>query len=554
MQPTGGRDESKTTAIQMTKLTRRRLVAGGAALAGGAIFARGVGVYGGSADAQNAATPGAGGPIPVNPQVGTAETTTILNPGVVSWVHFGDLHITTADQQNYLDFQTIIANTNQYLLNGVNFAVLPGDNANDGTESEYQLIKAATDQLKAPLYAVPGDHDHKTGLAFYHQYLESIDYQSFSAGGYHFVFLDVMAGISADEQAWATCELDGAKAAGLKSVIVMHSYTAATQLQDLIQRDDVIMVDSGHTHYNDVANDGHTNYAAGRNTGQVTEGPVGFVIANLDNGVVSWKFKPLGSWPFVMITSPSDKLLMIDRAQAVNGKVDVRVKIWDDKGVADATMQIDGGAPADLQRIGSTQMWSAPFDATTATDGDHRITVNVQGAGGNTAADEITIIVDQADAYQLPTRSFGPSGNSIGAYADKGLLGNHAAAGGSKAGAVAGGKSGKGGHGPATVVSVEGNTIAVKYKDGSTQQVLVTSATQITKVVNGQNVAGILSDLQAGETVDVRPAPGANPSAGVSASPAAEATPGAGMATATQIKIHMTTIGGQGAPSATPAA
>jgi len=90
-----------------------------------------------------AATPANGaGPIPVNGLANADATTTVQNPGVVSWVHIGDLHITTADQQNYKDLQTIIANTNQYLKNGVNFAVLPGDNANDDTEAEYQLINA----------------------------------------------------------------------------------------------------------------------------------------------------------------------------------------------------------------------------------------------------------------------------------------------------------------------------------------------------------------------------------------------------------------------------
>lgn len=471
------------------------------------------------------ATPGAA-PVAVNPQAGTGATTTVLNPGVVSWVHFGDLHITTADQQNYLDLQKIIADTNQYLKNGVNFAVLPGDNANDDTEGEYQLIKQATDRLQVPLYAVPGDHDHKSGLALYHQYLEPLDYQGFSAGGYHFVFLDVMSGIGADERAWLTQDLDAAKAAGLKSVIVMHSYTAASQLQDVIQRDDVIMVDSGHTHYNDVANDGHTIYAAGRNTGQVTEGPVGFVVANLDNGVISWKFKPLGSWPFVMITSPSDKLLLVDNGQAVKGTVNIRAKIWDDQGVTAATYQIDGGDPRPLGRIGDTQLWSAPWDSTTAGDGDHHLRVTVQGAGGNTAIDEITVVVNQSGTYQAPARSFGPVGNSIGTYADKGLLGNHtsapgAPAGGGKGAPAPGGASGtpgagtkpapgggKGGpnlgRGPATIVAVDGPRLTVRYADGTTQTVTVAADAAITTRVNGQSASGSLADLQPGQTVDLQ--------------------------------------------------
>jgi len=74
-------------------------------------------------------------------------------------------------------------------------------------------------------------------------------------------------------------------------------------------------------------------------------------------------------------------------------------------------------------------MWSAPFDSTTVSDGDHRIQVMVQGAGGNTSTDEISVVVNQSGTYQLPQRQFGPANNDIGTYADKGLLGNHTAGG-----------------------------------------------------------------------------------------------------------------------------
>jgi len=61
--------------------------------------------------AQGAAAPQA---IPVNRQADTSQTMKILNPGVISWVHFGDLHITDGSSQNYADFKSIIANTNRY--------------------------------------------------------------------------------------------------------------------------------------------------------------------------------------------------------------------------------------------------------------------------------------------------------------------------------------------------------------------------------------------------------------------------------------------------------
>ncbi len=380
-----------------------------------------------AATAQNMQAHNPSGPTPVNPGSLSA-TTTILNPGVVSWVHIGDLLITTDDQKNYADFRTIIGCVNHYLRNGVNFAILPGDNTNDNTESEYQLIKQATDQLQVPLYAILGGRDHKGkgGTTLYNQYLEPVNYQSFTADKYHFVFLDVMSGISDAQNSWLTNDLDAAAKAGLKSVIFMHSYATVSELQDVIQRDNVIMVEAGDTHFNEVANDGNTIYAATRSTGEVTEGPVGFSITNIDNGVVSWKFKEIGSWPFVMITSPVDKQLMINGLQTVKDWVDIRAKVWDDKGIASATMQIDGGQAVPMDRIGETQMWTARFDATKVSDGDHRVSVNVIGVGGNTDQDVITITVNQSGSVpQVQQRSFGPVDNSIGSYAEKGLLGTH---------------------------------------------------------------------------------------------------------------------------------
>ena len=493
------------------------------------------------ASADGSQTPGIStvSAVPVNPQSRVNAATQIVNPGVVSWVHVGDLHITTADQQNYADFKTIIADTNRYLKNGINFVYLPGDNANDGTENEYQLIKQATDQLQDPAYAIAGEHDHK-GFSFYSQYMEPVPYQSFTAGGYHFVLLDVMSGISSEEKTWMTNDLDAAAKAGLKSVVFMHTYNLASSLQDLIQKDNVILVDTGHTHYNEVANDGHTIYAATRSTGQATEGPVGFSIANLDNGVVSWKFKQLGGFPFVMITSPSDRQLIIDRSQVVKGTVSVRAKVWDDKSVAAATMQIDGGTAVTLQRIGDTQMWNAQFDSTRVSDGDHTLTVNVTDAGGNTSNDTITVTVSQTGSFQVAERAFGQSGNSIGAYAEKGLLGNHIAAAGhpgngGPSGQIAanGGPAGKrepkngpggqpgaptgraamgqagGPRGPkdrpgnpdqsATVVSVQGNTVTIKLADGTQQAVQVGTTTRIVR-----EETATVGDLKQGETINLR--------------------------------------------------
>jgi hypothetical protein len=126
-----------------------------------------------------------------------------------------------------------------------------------------------------------------------------------------------------------------------------------------------------------------------------------------------------------MITTPADKVLIIGDTQIVKRAVDVRAKVWDDKGVTSATMQIDGELAVPMDRIGETQMWSARFDAAKVSDGDHKIRVKVTGAGGNTDQDVVTVTVNQSDIVPQVKRSFGPEGNSVGAYTEKGLLGTH---------------------------------------------------------------------------------------------------------------------------------
>jgi hypothetical protein len=131
-----------------------------------------------------------------------------------------------------------------------------------------------------------------------------------------------------------------------------------------------------------------------------------------------------------MITSPADKLLMIGGSQIVKDTVDIRVKVWDDKGVVSATMQIDGGLAVQMDRIGETQMWSARFDAAKYSDGDHRVSVSVTGAGGNTDQDVVTATVNHSGSIPRVQRPFGPDGNSVGVYTEKGLLGTHTTASG----------------------------------------------------------------------------------------------------------------------------
>ncbi len=358
---------------------------------------------------------------------------------VVSWVHIGDLHMVDTTLSNYSDLKTIVNDINSYMKDGVNFAFLPGDNANDGAVSEYQLVHSVIQNLQVPLKAVPGDHDLKAGgTGAFIQYIYPKTPDSFDVGNYHFVLLNSFD--LQNELAFLTSDLTAAKAAGKQSILMFHNFDVnqlGSSLQSLIQSDNVIMVDTGHTHSNVLANDGHTVYSATRSTGQATEGPVGFSVNSLDHGVVSWKFQPLGQWPFVAITSPADQALLINGDQVVKGTTTIHVKAFSDAAINSVSYQIDGGAKVAMSDRGGN-LWSGSWNSSGVSDGAHTIDVSVTDANGKTGTDEIKALVNQAGSYTPPTRSFGPENNALPTSSIKGLLGATGAGGGGKGGGKGG--------------------------------------------------------------------------------------------------------------------
>jgi len=380
---------------------------------------------------------------------------------VVSWVHIGDLHMVDTTLSNYSDLKTIVNDINSYMKDGVNFAFLPGDNANDGATSEYQLVHGLVQNLQVPLKAVPGDHDLKAGgTGPFIQYIYPKNPDSFDIGNYHFVLLNSFD--LQNQLAFLTSDLTAAKAAGKQSVLMFHNFDVnqlGSSLQSLIQNDNVIMVDTGHTHSNVLANDGHTVYSATRSTGQATEGPVGFSLNSLDHGVVSWKFQPLGQWPFVSITSPADQALLINGDQVVKGTTTIHVKAFSDAAINSVSYQIDGGAKVAMSDRGGN-LWSGSWNASGVSDGAHTIDVSVTDANGKTGTDQIKALVNQAGSYTAPTKSFGPENNVLPASSIKGLLGATGGGGGGKGG-------GKGGPGPGACTT-SGTTTATPTATAAT--------------------------------------------------------------------------------------
>jgi Icc protein len=356
---------------------------------------------------------------------------------LISWIHFGDLHIAGREEQNYRDFLTLIDEANRHMGTGIDFALLPGDNADDGEEDEYQLLKEAIGRCRFPIQAIAGDHDVGTGdLLLFRRYLSDRPHRSFAIGSHRFVFLNSVAhwrppvfGLGDEQMNWLRDELHQAHSARERVVVFMHAYPSehgvdAAELRHLFQDGGVLLVEMGHTHYNELANDGRIVYATTRSTGQIEEGPAGFSVTTLDDGVVSWKFKPIDEWPLVMITSPADERLIIDPSspsQVVTGSTQVRARVWG-ASVQSVTLTVDAGKPILMSALDGCT-WAAAWDAGQLANGSHEIMVSARDFDGRTVNDRISVYVNHKKEYASPARREPDYENAIGAWREKHILG-----------------------------------------------------------------------------------------------------------------------------------
>jgi 3',5'-cyclic-AMP phosphodiesterase len=349
------------------------------------------------------------------------------------WLHVGDLHLTTRDAENRRSLDQIVALLNALPSGSLDFAVLPGDNADDGTPEQYAILDESVRPLRVPLHILPGDHDMKPGNldAFYAVPATRTLPFAVRLDGYRCLFLDVVSAgtggpdfrLGDDQLAWTESELGSASTAGERAVVFMHTYPAdlregADRLRSLLAEHGVLCVDMGHTHYNELANDGRTIFMATRSTGQIEEGPPGFSIAAIDAGVVSWRFKPLDeAWPFILITQPADRRLVTQVNQVVSEPFLARAKVLGDARIERVEVQVDDG-PWEMM----TQAKDEPgtWQHRCAAPGD-TLRVRACDAAGRSDADAIQVA---RPGWAAPDRAGnGSDEDRLEAWLERGILG-----------------------------------------------------------------------------------------------------------------------------------
>ena len=351
--------------------------------------------------------------------------------GVISWVHFGDLHMTKAGEQNHLDLAEIVNEVNQAFAGSVSFVFLPGDVADDGSRAAYKVVRRELDRLNVPWCAIVGDHDvHEKSFANFLNAMSERTRYAFTVGSVRFVAMNAFDvphpasfTVSPDQLVWVKHELQAATDARQTKVLLLHCYPSdlkvgGAELMEVIRNLDVRLIDMGHTHYNEIANDGWTLYSATRSTGQIEEGPVGYSVTNIDGDVVSWRFVELGELPIVVITSPGDERLLTKSSGTLHGILKVRAKSWGKAEAVKATAHLDGQAVF-MKRIANSHVWEA--DVPAPCEGVHSLKVSIEDARAGVASDEIRIAVGQPAERDYMERD---QNNALEAWPEHGLLGS----------------------------------------------------------------------------------------------------------------------------------
>lgn len=362
---------------------------------------------------------------------------------VLVYAHIGDLHITTEGARNYTDFRNIVAELNRW-VDELDFVILPGDNADDALPDQYRLASEVLDRLLVPLHILTGDHDmskargaERCGLANFYAGLAAARPLPYAAtiAGVRCLFLDMCGPgqghldfrIGASQLRWLADELHASQ--GGRCIVFMHTYPAditdpfeRAALVRLFARPEVRLVDLGHTHYNELANDGAKIYAATRSTGQIEEadGQVGYAIVTLDRNVVSWRFRALDDRrPMVLITAPADRRLATrstDPDHHPRTSAHLRARILSHRPIRRLRYATDGAAP--IEKTGDDLRH---LDVTIDLDGARSITVEATDVAGVRGFE--TIQLAREDDFVRFRAADGSDADRLDRWIERGILG-----------------------------------------------------------------------------------------------------------------------------------
>jgi predicted phosphohydrolase len=357
----------------------------------------------------------------------------------LSWIHIGDLHMDEANGwQSRERLAAIVDEINTQVGTAADFVYLPGDLANHATVEQYRVITDTLAPLRLPYRVIPGDHDFELGdLAHYDAaFPEANRPEAETIAGHRCIFLDIVSAGAGGPDFRLTRhhrnrlleELARAEAEGQTPVVFMHAYPGdlaadGDDIARILADARVAFADTGHTHYNELLNDGRVIYGATRSTGEIEEGDgkPGFSIVTVHGRVPSWRFKETGSaWPCVQIVTPADIRLVTRPADATQlprpGDVEIVAKLFG-QSAEPVLLTVDGGTPRAMTQSGDSPYWTT---RVALDSGLHAITAQI-------GADRDRIDVLVRGTADIPRRGVpiapGHDVHSIGAWPERGIAG-----------------------------------------------------------------------------------------------------------------------------------
>ena len=363
----------------------------------------------------------------------------MTRPPCLTWVHIGDLHMDEANGWQSRDrLAAIVAEINDHVGDAADFVYLPGDNANHATVEQYRVITDTLAALRLPYRVIPGDHDFELGdLTHYDAAFPAENRPEAEViAGHRCIFLDIVPAGAGGPDFRLTMhhrnrlleELARAEAEGQTPVVFMHAYPGdlaadGDDVARIFADARVAFVDTGHTHYSELLNDGRVIYGATLSTGEIEEGggKPGFSLTTIHGRVPSWRFKETGGdWPFVQIVAPADVRLVTRPADATQvprpGEVEVVAKLFGST-ARPVMLSVDDADPQPMVPTSGTARWTA---RVVLEAGLHRIVASV-----GTDRDTVAILV--RSECDVPRRGMpvapGRDIHSIGAWPEHGITG-----------------------------------------------------------------------------------------------------------------------------------
>jgi 3',5'-cyclic AMP phosphodiesterase CpdA len=330
----------------------------------------------------------------------------------VSFVWFGDLHLTEAGLPNHVAAQRLVDEVNTLIR--PDFAVFAGDNVQHAQPKEFELFNALRALLRMPHQVLVGDHDvhhDPTG----HQFRQFIGdpFGSFSLGGFRFVRLNTLeyrpVGISDDQIAWFQMQSDMAAKAGERVVLLQHHYPYKVWEQfdgpgieawrEIVRAHRPAAIFCGHTHYGQIANDGREISIATRSIGDPEGGPPGYLLAHLCGDDLALIYRTVDeTGPAILITHPRNVLLATGPKHIVRGMDRIEARCWSKTPIVRADASIDQGNQISMHQ-NEDGLWSCELDGRTLAKGEHCLEVRCRDAAGLEVAQTITFMVDLTGRY-----------------------------------------------------------------------------------------------------------------------------------------------------------